>query len=171
MIDKRAVGTGVVMVLAALGLVACAGAGPDTTRTSTAGTPTTDRPHPPTAARSYLAEGANDVRWVQLTAGSHPTGVVEELLGPSVAPGGTTTDWVYRLAGSIAGHTLTYTVTPISPGAPPATGTFTGTITGHSITIGRPLTDGSDAVLRAATQRQYDLAARYHTTAWNRNRG
>ena len=156
------------VLVGSLALAACGG-GTSAVTTTPSAPSTTD----PTSAavHSYLSESADDVLWVQLTDGDHPTGIFEKLLAPSVAPGGTTVDWVYRIAGTIVGHTLTYTLTSISTGATPITGTQTSPVTEASMTLGPPLALAAGTVLSAATQHQYDLAARGHVLAWGGHTG
>lgn len=154
------------LIAGSAGLAACGGGGAAVAPSTTAAT----TPSPTTAVRSYLSEGANDVYWMQLTTGTNPTGIFEMLLGPAAAPDGRTTDWVYRLRGTVTGTTLTYGLTPISPEATPIPGVLTSSISAESVTVAPPVTAVA-VVMDSATQREYNLAARRHATSWNGSSG
>jgi hypothetical protein len=120
--------------------------------------------------RSYMLEAANNVYWVQLKE-HQVDGVFEEVLGPMVTPDHQVADWVYRLNGTLSGDTMTFHFAPVSPGEPAFPASMTGTLTAHAVTLKQPFTDGPGEVLRSATQKEYDIAARAHVEAWTHGTG
>jgi hypothetical protein len=158
----RIVVTAAVLSVSSMVLASC-GSGPGSVGAASV-TPTTSVYRAP-PIRSYLLEAANNVYFMQLIAGG-VSGTFEEVLGPAVTPDHEVHDWVYRLSGSVSGHTMTFSLTSISQGAAAFPQSMTAILTAQSVTLTEPFSNGAGEVLQRSTQQLYDLAARAHVKAW-----
>ena len=155
----------VALMMAAVALPACSSSATSDPLSSSTST-STSTTSPSAAVHSFLLGGTQSVDLLQFKGSNPVEGVFEEVLGPQVTSDGKVHDFVYRLAGSTVGHTVTYQLTAVTPDTPAIPGPLDFIVGPRTVTLAQPVTGTSGRVMIQSTQGDFNKLVHAHETTW-----